>query len=64
MMQNDMAFALIERKCPGKQVREYTEGAAPEKSGRTGRRGQEAQLAYDEPEVDGVADQLGSALHT
>ena len=24
----------------------------------------EVQLAHDEPEVDGVPDQLGSALHT
>ena len=38
-------------------------GAAPEKSGRTGQRGQEAQLARDEPVVERVSDQLGSALH-
>jgi hypothetical protein len=33
---------------------------------RTGQRGQEARLVHvhDEPEVDGVADQLGGALHT
>ena len=39
-------------------------GTAPEKSEGTGQRDQEAQLARDEPEVDGVPDQLGSALHT
>src|SRR5262249_25082117 len=36
----------------------------PEKSGRTDQRGQETRLARDEPEVDSVADQLGSTLYT
>ena len=51
------------RKDTGKRVRKYTEDAAPENYGLTCDRGRAAKLASDEPELDGVPDQRGGAVH-
>jgi hypothetical protein len=68
-----IAFALLETcfmkmgfvaEMFGETRAKISRGAAPENSGRTGERGPETRLGRHEPEVDGVADQLGSALHT
>jgi hypothetical protein len=50
------------RKGTGKRVRKSTGGVAPGKYGPTYERSHGGELARDEPELDGVADQPGGAV--